>query len=860
MGTSDTLTSGRDAIERQGEQIADTYEDPKSLEGIVDYALDNPEQANFVPSDEYLLAAIESAGYRTVVEEGEELERPKFFDDPYNDGEHAVLGNTKLLIDFVEDLADSIEDRGNSDNMYWWIGPTASGKSEFKRCIVNGMREFSKTDEGKRYTIEWNTENLDQGFLNIDNNTLEKMYGNWDQDRDVQVEDGWEQSPDRTDPLKVFPDETPQGADRSVRQMIYDSINEGRRQRAEERIREEYGDEIEDLTEEELEDLIEQNYRRIKDRKGLDPHSQATYNELFEQYRNELGYGNEEDISVEERQEIFEKIVDETNLQVKDFVVDVGSGIGVLNSEDNQGHSDIKRELVGRWSKAMLQKYNSSGQQDVRGFSLDGLLADGNNFLTFIEDAYEHKELVKKMHSIPDEKKIGIPGGPDLELDTQIFVISNRDLEEHLRMEDGQYQETDPNESILRRMDKYPLNYLTEYGLSTQLIKSELTGENIDLLEDHEEREDKVTEGVFDDGKEYAPHALETAAIYTVLSRMDRDSESLPGKSDRWDKKSQDFPEGPDGEELTLREKVELFEKGEIVREGTRLQKDDFEFPKGREGSDGIPVTYTSEVLSGLSKKDSRRSDPEGYDLGLADVITPVEVLDALLDDLDDAAVFDDEDIQEYRDEEIVEAVEDHIYAATKEDMLDAVLSDMMPPDKEVEKYISNVLKDQDIELDPATNPELLDDETDRNLFLKTFETKYLGFDDQKHYKQNEPKAAEVKEFRDIKQAYNNAANRKRDTDEDVEWIDIDVLRRRLDELDFDHIENFNEFEDFKPHKWRESTLYFDVDDVDDAETDTTAVRAKALQNMVEENSYTRASAFLATNWLMEEADRRGDI
>jgi len=73
-----------------------------SLEEYVDRVLENPTAA--ASGARYLLAAVESQGTREVRERGERLERYRFFDDPFNDGEHAVLGNTAALNAFVDDL------------------------------------------------------------------------------------------------------------------------------------------------------------------------------------------------------------------------------------------------------------------------------------------------------------------------------------------------------------------------------------------------------------------------------------------------------------------------------------------------------------------------------------------------------------------------------------------------------------------------------------------------------------------------------------------------------------------------------------------------------------------------------------
>jgi len=152
---------GDDYIRAADRELRDTYEEPMSLGEYTDALFEQPHIA--AHASKYLLAAIEDAGTRTVVEEGEEKRRYRFFDDPHNDGEHAILGNTEVLNGFVDDLRSIAAGRGKDEKIVWLEGPTATGKSELKRCLINGLREYSKTPEGRRYTIEWNVAGAGSG-------------------------------------------------------------------------------------------------------------------------------------------------------------------------------------------------------------------------------------------------------------------------------------------------------------------------------------------------------------------------------------------------------------------------------------------------------------------------------------------------------------------------------------------------------------------------------------------------------------------------------------------------------------------------------------------------------------------------
>ena len=258
-------------ITKADRQLQSAYEGPMSLGEYVDAAFESPSIA--AHASRYLLAAIESMDTRTVIEEGEERERYRFFDDPHNDGEHAVLGNTAVLNAFVDDLRTIAANRGKGEKIIWFDGPTATGKSELKRCLVNGLREYSKTPEGRRYTLEWNITGAD------DSRGL--SYGD-----DVSDDDQWYESPVQVHPLTVFP--------KNVRTELLAQLNE-----------------------------VDTEGPPIVIESELDPFSREAYEYLEARYR-QAGTRN-----------LFSSITDTSHLRVTNYVVDVGQGIGILHSEDD---------------------------------------------------------------------------------------------------------------------------------------------------------------------------------------------------------------------------------------------------------------------------------------------------------------------------------------------------------------------------------------------------------------------------------------------------------------------------------------------------------------------------------------------
>jgi len=180
-------------IQKSSEERGHREEDVMQLDEFLDFAEDNP--ISIADSVNYLLCAIEHYGTREVIENGEEIERYRFFDDPYCNGENAILGNTRELNEFVDEVRRRASEEGDNNKIIWFVGPTASGKSELKRCIINGIRAYSETDEGARYTLEWT---LDDSSSNSRMSYGEK----------ASIEKRYYKSPINVNPLTILPPKT----------------------------------------------------------------------------------------------------------------------------------------------------------------------------------------------------------------------------------------------------------------------------------------------------------------------------------------------------------------------------------------------------------------------------------------------------------------------------------------------------------------------------------------------------------------------------------------------------------------------------------------------------------------------------
>ncbi len=747
------------------ETLRGAYDPPMSLEEYVDRVLENPIAA--ASGARYVLAAIESQGTREVRERGERLERYRFFDDPFNDGEHAVLGNTAALNAFVDDLRAAAAGRGNNETIVWIDGPTATGKSEFKRCLVNGLREFSKTEAGRRYTVEWN---ITGAGAEIGGPGSGLSYG---EGGDATA---WYRSPVQIHPLSVFPED--------VRESIADAVDD--------------------------------DAYPIAADVDLDPFSREAYDHLESTYRDEG------------RRDLFSAITDRDHLRVTSFVVDVGEGIGVLHAEDD---GSPKERLVGSWMGGMLRELDSRGRKNPQAFSYDGVLSQGNGVATVVEDASQHADLLRQLLNVPDERRVKLDKGIGMDLDTQLIVISNPDLDAELDRH-ADREGADPLKALKRRLTRHEFRYLTNRRLEAELLRREVGGvtgvptvDGVDAETDGRRSRSPGADpstaalsiGVRDDDgtvteREIAPHAIGAAALYAVATRLDTD----------------DLPAGID-----LVEKAELYETGEIRRDGDeRIDIDDVSFGDG-DGRNGIPVTYTRDVIAELIGADADRSHPE---LPVERVVTPTDVLDAMADRLSEAPVFSRSEVAEFESRRA--PVAERVRERQREDVVDAVLAEETVPEETVAEYVEHVYAwDADEPVETERGPEEPD-----ALVMKVFETETLGRFDENDYRGTDPTRS-VAEFRreQVIRALTRYAWRNRGDEfsiDDVDLAEIPELKAVLESNDLADVKR--RFPELDPAEWADPP----------ANTETERVKSATIDRMVD-RGYSPASAELTSRAVM---------
>ena len=457
-------------ITKADRQLQQAYEGPMSLSEYVDAAFESPSIA--AHASRYLLAAIESMDTRTVIEEGEKRDRYRFFDDPHNHGEHAVLGNTAVLNAFVDDLRTIAANRGKGEKIIWFDGPTATGKSELKRCLVNGLREYSKTYEGRRYTLEWNITGAD--------NSRGLSYGD-----DISDDDQWYESPVQVHPLTIFP--------KSVRKELLAQLNE-----------------------------IDTDGPPIVVDGELDPFSREAYDYLEARYR-QAGTRN-----------LFSSITDTTHLRVTNYVVDVGRGIGILHSEDDGSPKErlvgswmpgMLRELDSRGRKNP-QAFSYDGVLS-QGNGLITIVEDASQHADLLRKLLnvpdEGRVKLDKGIGMDIDTQLVMISNPDLDAELDQYADRNgRDPLKALKRR------------LDRHEFRYLTNRRLEAELIRRELTSEKRVW-ADLDDEEIESRVRAPLSVTIRGgqgqnreRELAPFAVGAAAMYSVVSRLD--SEELPSE------------------------------------------------------------------------------------------------------------------------------------------------------------------------------------------------------------------------------------------------------------------------------------------------------------------------------------------
>lgn len=105
-------------------------------------------------SAQYIVDAIDHFGTREVVYPWGSVKRFCVFDQPWQTGDQALVGQETAAAAFVATLRSFVRD-GSSRKVVLLHGPNGSAKSTMLRCLGRGLQQYSLLPEGALYRFSW---------------------------------------------------------------------------------------------------------------------------------------------------------------------------------------------------------------------------------------------------------------------------------------------------------------------------------------------------------------------------------------------------------------------------------------------------------------------------------------------------------------------------------------------------------------------------------------------------------------------------------------------------------------------------------------------------------------------------------
>lgn len=653
-------------MEEKGQDGPET--ETMSMDDYVDYALENPDRPEFGSAAEYLYEAITHYGTRSVVEEGEEKDRPVFFDDPWNNGEYAVLGNTEMLNDFVDSLRRIA--RNGAAKMPILEGETATGKSQLSNVLKQGLQHYSQTEEGRIHTVE--IADYSDNLKPIDNETW-KSFGNPDQ---KPSDTEYLTSPVQAEPLSV---------------LKY--------------LNQEAGEQVEQNIQERRKKPFPVN---------IPEHTGPVLSYVIDNLEDELDL---------DQIDLAQKVIDDY-VQVRSFSFEEGKGIGEIQSEDE--FDDLYSQLFaqppmkGDAEDPRNWSFTGSFTAGNRGLAI---LDDADQYIGILE---------KLQSQIDENKTKFHGNNSTFSIDTTAVAISNPEdypsrlpnsVYRRLLEFDMNYLTNYATETeLIRKMMNEEWDLLDDEDLSAEDIEELVKRPLFTEVE-----KDEGTETT-----EYSPYTIQAAAMVEIASRMDKDPVPLSQEAqNELHEQVQNDLSLEEKIELYQRGYIKRSyhdQNGDLRT--VELEKDDFEFPARVDEGDAdtsLNVTFTKDVLTELNQGTERGQIQVGNDhIDLSNVVMPYDGLEALKQ-----RVVDEETIQSDLEETVQERadmVSQYIDQQLEEDFLNALFE--RPGSEDLESYIDRVQALKPGEDDKGTFAEDGERKEPDEWRLKEIEKDIFGFEE----------------------------------------------------------------------------------------------------------------------------------
>lgn len=416
-------------------------------------------------------------GVEEYKEYKKKIVRYRFFDDPFEDGTHAVFGIDLPLMKLVNVFKAAALRYGPEKRVILLHGPVGSAKSTIVRLIKKGLEHYSKIPSGALYSFRWRK-------VIKDDSNLERIFGTVD-----FIDD-----PIHGEPLYLIP--------KNAREHLLHEVNAN---------------------------LSEKD--RIVLEGDLSPISRFIYNELFNHYQGDWS-------SVMKHVEVYRVILSE-----KDRI-----GIGTFQPKDEKNQDST--ELTGDINYRKIAEYGS--ESDPRAFNFDGEFNISNRgIIEFIEMLKLDVAFLYDLLGASQEHKIKPKKFAQTDIDEVILGHTNEP--EYRKLQNNEFME-----ALRDRTIKIDIPYISRLDHECKIYEKDFGNKKIK-------------------GKHIAPHTIEMAAMWAILTRL----------------------EEPKKANLTLLQKLKLY-NGKTLPGYTEDNVKELRKEAMSEGLNGISPRYIQDKISNV--------------------------------------------------------------------------------------------------------------------------------------------------------------------------------------------------------------------------------------------------------------------
>ncbi len=479
------------------------------------------------------------------VEGSKDLIRYTFFDDPHMDGEDAIFGLTKPLMELVNVFRSAALKYGTERRVLLLHGPVGSSKSTIARLLKKGLERYAKTDAGALYTFGWKE---DDGSIT------------WD--------------PMNCEPLLLVP--------HSSREEFAKELNEGR----------------------------DDDSYPIEIVGDVCPLSRYYFQERLREHDGDWT-------------KVLESVVvRRIFLSEQDRI-----GIGTFQPKDEKNQDST--ELTGDINYRKIAEYGT--ESDPRAFNFDGEFNVSNRgMIEFVEVLKLDVAFLYDLLGASQEHKIKPKKFAQTDIDT--VIIGHTNEPEYKKLQSNEFME-----ALRDRTIKIDIPYVTTLSEEIKIYYKSYNQARVR-------------------GKHIAPHTLEVAAMWALLTRLEQ----------------------PKHHGLTLLQKMKLY-NGKTLPGFTSENVKQLRKEAKHEGLEGISPRYVQDKISNALVVNT-----------LSTSLNPFMVMNELESGLRHHSLIGNDDLREhYR--QLISAVKDEYTDIVKNEVQRAIAADEDALMRLCGNYIDNV-------------------------------------------------------------------------------------------------------------------------------------------------------------------------